>query len=55
MVMICSMPNYAYVRIYADAAGESHFENVAIVLAEADFAPPAPPVFVSGPQDADKI
>ena len=36
-----------YVRLYADAAGESHFEDVEVPLAAADFAPPAPPLHVS--------
>ena len=36
-----------YVRLYADAAGESHFEDVEAPLAAADFAPPAPPLQVS--------
>lgn len=36
-----------YVRVYADAAGESHFEDVAVPLASVDFAPPAPPVNLS--------
>ena len=36
-----------YVRLYADAAGESHFEEVAVPLATADFAPPAPPMHLS--------
>ncbi len=31
-----------YVRVYADAAGESHFEDVAVELAPVDYAPPAP-------------
>lgn len=43
-----------YTRIYADAEGESHFEDVAVELAPADFAPPAPPVDVSGPTPADR-
>ena len=52
--MIRGMPDYTYVRIHADDNGESHFEDVAIELIEADFAPPAPPAFVSGPTDASK-
>ena len=36
-----------YVRLYADAAGESHFEDVEIDLAATNFAPPAPPLHVS--------
>jgi hypothetical protein len=36
-----------YARIYADAAGESHFEDVESELIARDFAPPAPPFDVS--------
>ena len=42
MDMIRNMPDYSYVRVYADDKGESHFEDVAIELSEVDFAPPAP-------------
>ncbi len=35
------------VRVYADAAGESHFEDLDVPAAPADFAPPAPPVQLS--------
>lgn len=38
---------YEYTRIYSDAGGESHFENVTIPFNLADFAPPAPPISVS--------
>jgi hypothetical protein len=36
-----------YVRLYADPAGESHFEEVAVPLATVDFAPPARPMHLS--------
>jgi hypothetical protein len=36
-----------YVRIFTDAAGESHFEDVTAELIARDFAPPAPPFDVS--------
>ena len=36
-----------YVRLYADEAGESHFEDVEVELAAMDFAPPAPPLHLS--------
>lgn len=36
-----------YTRIYADEAGESHFEDVEIEFSSVDFAPPAPPLDVS--------
>jgi hypothetical protein len=38
-----------YTRLYADAAGESHFEDVEIASSEVDFAPPAPPMNLSSP------
>ena len=34
-------------RIYADAGGESHFEDVELSFAEEDFVPPAPPVLIT--------
>ena len=36
-----------YSRIYADQAGESHFDDVDIEFAPVNFAPPAPPVNLS--------
>ena len=36
-----------YTRIYADEAGESHFEDVEIKLTQVNFAPPAPPLNLS--------
>ena len=36
-----------YTRIYADQEGVSHFDDVEVELALADFAPPAPPLYVS--------
>jgi quercetin dioxygenase-like cupin family protein len=36
-----------YLRIYADAAGESHFETFEPRLTSRDLVPPAPPVEVS--------
>ena len=35
-----------YTRLYADASGDSHFEEVEVVLTPTDFAPPAPPLDV---------
>jgi hypothetical protein len=49
------MPNYSYVRIYADEAGESHFEDVSGEMALSDFAPPAPPAFAGGVQAAYNV
>ncbi len=36
-----------YVRVYADEAGESHFEDVEVALTSVDHAPPAPPLHIS--------
>ena len=36
-----------FARLYTDASGESHFEDVEAELALVDFAPPAPPLAVS--------
>jgi quercetin dioxygenase-like cupin family protein len=38
-----------YVKILADDSGETHFEDEELVMTEASYAPPAPPVWV-GPQ-----
>lgn len=45
----------SYVRIYADADGESHFEDVVMPLATADLAPPMKPVSVSDPLPAARL
>jgi len=36
-----------YTRIYSDAEGESHFEDVETELTLVDLAPPAPPLYLS--------
>jgi hypothetical protein len=36
-----------YIRIYADSAGESHFEDIEVVFSQSDFAPPTPPLNLS--------
>ena len=35
-----------YVKIYSDDKGETHFKDEEVVMAEAEYAPPAPPVWV---------
>lgn len=35
-------------RLYSDASGESHFSTTTIELSSVEFAPPAPPLEVSG-------
>lgn len=38
-----------YTRIYSDATGESHFEDLMVHVAPVEFAPPAPPLNMSEP------
>ena len=42
-------------RIFSDASGESHFDEVDITLASTNFAPPAPPFLVSEPAAAERL
>jgi hypothetical protein len=42
----------SFIRIYADAGGESHFEDLEIPFEAADFVPPAPHVLLSPSQPA---
>ncbi|HUS84068.1 MAG TPA: hypothetical protein VMX56_02905 [Anaerolineales bacterium] len=44
-----------YVGVYTDFNGESHFEDVEVELALADFAPPAPPLYVSALTSASRF
>jgi hypothetical protein len=44
-----------YTRIYCDATGESHFEDVSVPVAPINFAPPAPPVSVAAPIRAERL
>ncbi|MGH9972239.1 MAG: cupin domain-containing protein [Pyrinomonadaceae bacterium] len=37
----------SYTRLFADEAGESHFEEIGVELPSVDFAPPAPLVNLS--------
>jgi hypothetical protein len=41
-----------YVNIYADDDKETHFRDMEILLKDADYAPPAPPIAVSPHQTA---
>jgi hypothetical protein len=41
------MAKARYVRLYADADGESHFSDEEMELRSVNFAPPAPPLDVS--------
>ncbi len=44
-----------YVRVYADAEGESHFEDVEVTLSNMDYAPPASPLEVSSAVEAERF
>jgi len=46
---------HPYAGIYSDSAGESHFEDLEIAFNLADFAPPAPPISVSQPINAEAM
>lgn len=45
----------AYVKIYSDSSGESHFANEEVSFKLVDFSPPAPPLSVSDPWSADGV
>lgn len=42
-------------RVYADANGISHFDEVELPMAMRDFSPPAPPVEISADMPATRI
>lgn len=42
------------VRIYADAEGESHFEDLEFTFEQTDLVPPAPPVLMTALEDASR-
>jgi len=42
-------------RLYTDSAGESHFVDETVEVKEVDFAPPAPPMFMSSPVEAKQM
>jgi quercetin dioxygenase-like cupin family protein len=44
-----------YIRIYCDAAGESHFEDVSVDVAPVEFAPPAAPLNLAAPMAAERV
>ena len=44
-----------YARLYADASGESHFEEVEMDLTLTDYAPPAPPLNLSASLPATQV
>jgi hypothetical protein len=46
---------FTYLRLYADEAGESHFEDVDVALVLTDFAPPAAPAYLASLGEASAI
>jgi hypothetical protein len=46
---------FSYLRLYADEAGESHFEEVEIPLELTDFAPPADPAHLASLGEASAL
>ena len=42
-------------RLYADEAGESHFEEIEIEVSPVQYAPPAPALNLSEPMSATKV
>jgi hypothetical protein len=42
-------------RLYHDAEGESHYADETIEATAVDFAPPAPPIFVTAGQPAAQV
>jgi len=44
-----------YTRIYCDATGESHFEDVSVPVAPINLAPPAPPLNLAAPMRAERV
>lgn len=45
----------SYVRVYTDADNVTRFEDLEYDVAPVDFAPPAPPVGVTGALDASSV
>ena len=43
------------VRLFADANGDSHFEDIDFSMAEVQYAPPAPALEISQPVDAKQV
>lgn len=53
--MATGAQSVTYDRIYCDADGHSHFDSVELTLTSTDYAPPAPPLDVSDPEDAARV
>nr|VFJ95812.1 MAG: hypothetical protein BECKH772A_GA0070896_100929 [Candidatus Kentron sp. H]VFK00221.1 MAG: hypothetical protein BECKH772B_GA0070898_101829 [Candidatus Kentron sp. H]VFK04452.1 MAG: hypothetical protein BECKH772C_GA0070978_101829 [Candidatus Kentron sp. H] len=50
-----SSDTISYTRIHADSDGTSHFEDIDVTMASMSYAPPAPPMAVSDPIEADRF
>ena len=44
-----------YTRVYCDATGESHFEDVSVPVAPVNLAPLAPPLNLAAPIRAERL
>jgi hypothetical protein len=44
-----------YTRIYCDGTGDSHFDDTYVEVAPVDFAPPAPPLHLATPVEAERM
>jgi hypothetical protein len=44
-----------YIRVYTDADNRTRFEDPDYAMEPVDFAPPAPAVFATAPQEADGV
>ena len=49
---MCATAEMKYTRLYSDATGESHFEDVTVDLTSTDLVSSAPPVDISEPTPA---
>ena len=43
-----------YTRLFSDADGESHFEDIDVAFTPMEFAPPAPPLDLSATEPAEQ-
>jgi hypothetical protein len=55
MVATLEARSMRYVRLHAGPDGESHFEDVDVVFEAVDYAPPAPPLHLSGFVPATRV
>jgi hypothetical protein len=55
MVAALEARSMRYARLYAGPDGESHFEDVDVAFEAVDYAPPAPPLHLSGFVPATRV